>query len=94
MLVDKTGSGPLSLSIAAGACYLRGQAIPLRRLVVAGPYKTPNRARIPMNDVNTSSTGLLRVPDGPLMVGAAPAGAGHLRLSMIVPTYNEAKNIR
>jgi len=46
-----------------------------------------------MNDMNASSAGLLRVPDGPLKIGPAPAGSDHVRLSMIVPTYNEAKNI-
>ena len=47
-----------------------------------------------MNDTNTSSAVLLSVPDGPLVIGPAAGEAGHLRLSMIVPTYNEAKNIR
>jgi dolichol-phosphate mannosyltransferase len=46
-----------------------------------------------MNDMNASSAGLLRVPDGPLKIGPAPAGSDNVRLSMIVPTYNEAKNI-
>ncbi len=46
-----------------------------------------------MNDTNTSSAGLLRVPDGPLKIGPAPGGPA-VSLSMIVPTYNEARNIR
>ena len=37
---------------------------------------------------------LLDVPSGPLRIGSAPAdGSEPVRLSVIVPTYNEAKNI-
>jgi dolichol-phosphate mannosyltransferase len=37
---------------------------------------------------------LLDVPSGPLRIGSAPAGDSEpVRLSVIVPTYNEAKNI-
>jgi dolichol-phosphate mannosyltransferase len=48
-----------------------------------------------MNDTNTSSAGLLRVPSGSFEVGPLLSEAlGNVRLSMIVPTYNEAKNIQ
>lgn len=47
-----------------------------------------------MNDTNTSSAGLLRVPGGPLKIGPVDGPGGRVHLSMIVPTYNEAKNIR
>jgi dolichol-phosphate mannosyltransferase len=48
-----------------------------------------------MNDTNTSSAGLLSVPGGSFEVGPLRGEApGNVRLSMIVPTYNEAKNIQ
>jgi dolichol-phosphate mannosyltransferase len=46
-----------------------------------------------MKDMNACTDGLLRVPEGPFRIGPTPAGSGNVRLSMIVPTYNEAKNI-
>jgi dolichol-phosphate mannosyltransferase len=34
------------------------------------------------------------VPTGPLRIDPVSSGAGDVRLSLIVPTYNEAKNVR
>lgn len=46
------------------------------------------------NEATTRPQGLLGVPSGPFTIGPAAAADGSIvRLSMIVPTYNEAKNI-
>lgn len=48
-----------------------------------------------MKPPDASIPHLLEVPEGPFVVGPqAAAGSETVRLSMIVPTYNESKNIR
>jgi dolichol-phosphate mannosyltransferase len=44
-------------------------------------------------DVRPSAP-LVPVPTGPLRIDPVSSGAGDVRLSLIVPTYNEAKNVR
>jgi dolichol-phosphate mannosyltransferase len=46
-------------------------------------------------NATTSPPAMLSVPTGPFTIGPAPAsGTEPVRLSMIVPTFNEAKNIQ
>lgn len=48
-----------------------------------------------MNATKASTPALLDPPGGPLCIGAAPPRTeSSIRLSMIVPTYNESRNIR
>jgi dolichol-phosphate mannosyltransferase len=47
-----------------------------------------------MNDTQSAPAAMLDTPSGPLVIGAGVAGASPIRLSMIVPTFNESKNIR
>lgn len=46
-----------------------------------------------MNDTTPSAGGMLRVPSGPYTIGPPPNQDERLQLSIILPTYNEAKNL-
>ncbi len=47
-----------------------------------------------MSTVDPSAAPLLANPAGPLRIGAhAPVGAGGIRLSLVVPTFNESGNV-
>jgi dolichol-phosphate mannosyltransferase len=46
-----------------------------------------------MTDSASQPAGVESAPSGPLQVAAAVAGSPSIRLSLVLPTYNEAKNI-
>lgn len=46
-----------------------------------------------MNDSQTGLAALLETPSGPFSIGSVAVAAPPIRLSMIVPTHNESKNI-
>ena len=69
------------LATASGIGYTLPRPVAPRRALVSHPLESsPLAAPEP-------------VPAGPLEVGAAPAGRAGIRLSVVIPTYNEVKNV-
>lgn len=46
-----------------------------------------------MNDSQAGPAAMLDTPSGPFIVGAAAGTGAQIKLSMVVPTYNESKNV-